>query len=106
MSTPISIKRDLQKRTLLSKQIIPQLVHKTICSNCKINNLSTQKYGYKEHARVLHHSPLNKMQTRIKNRCILSGRSKAVYRFCRLSRIRIRELANKGLLNGVTKSSW
>ena len=40
------------------------------------------------------------------NRCELTGRSRAYYRKFRLSRIMLRELANKGLIPGVTKSSW
>ena len=44
--------------------------------------------------------------TRIRNRCELTGRSRAYYRKFRLSRIMLRELANKGLIPGVTKSSW
>src|SRR4029453_10308148 len=41
-----------------------------------------------------------------RNRCELTGRSRAYYRKFRLSRIMLRELANKGLIPGVTKSSW
>src|SRR4029078_576295 len=42
--------------------------------------------------------------TRIRNRCELTGRSRAYYRKFRLSRIMLRELANKGLIPGVVKS--
>jgi small subunit ribosomal protein S14 len=44
--------------------------------------------------------------TRIKNRCILTGRSKSVYRFFKLSRIQLRKLASEGFLPGVSKYSW
>ena len=50
--------------------------------------------------------PRNSSKVRIKNRCILTGRGRAIYNFCRLSRIKLRELAAQGLLMGVTKSSW
>ena len=50
--------------------------------------------------------PRNANPTRIRNRCELTGRSRAVYRKFRLSRIMIRELGNKGLIPGLTKSSW
>jgi small subunit ribosomal protein S14 len=40
------------------------------------------------------------------NRCELTGRSRAYYRKFRLSRIMLRDLANKGLIPGVIKSSW
>ena len=50
--------------------------------------------------------PRNGNPTRVRNRCELTGRSRAVYRKFRLSRIMLRELGNKGLIPGLTKSSW
>src|SRR5215204_3224074 len=50
--------------------------------------------------------PRNANPTRVRNRCELTGRSRAYYRKFRLSRIMLREMANKGLIPGVTKSSW
>jgi small subunit ribosomal protein S14 len=50
--------------------------------------------------------PRNGNATRVRNRCELTGRSRAYYRKFRLSRIMLRELANKGLIPGVVKSSW
>ena len=50
--------------------------------------------------------PRNGNPTRIRNRCELTGRPRAYYRKFRLSRIMLRELGNKGLIPGLTKSSW
>jgi len=50
--------------------------------------------------------PRNANPTRVRNRCQLTGRSRAVYRKFRLSRIMLRELGDKGLIPGLTKSSW
>src|SRR3712207_5963661 len=50
--------------------------------------------------------PRNGNPTRIRNRCEVTGRPRAYYRKFRLSRVMLRELANKGLIPGVTKSSW
>lgn len=50
--------------------------------------------------------PRNANPTRIRNRCELSGRSRGYYRKFKLSRIALRDLANKGLIPGMTKSSW
>jgi small subunit ribosomal protein S14 len=44
--------------------------------------------------------------TRVRNRCETTGRPRAYYRKFRLCRIELRDLANKGLIPGVTKSSW
>ena len=50
--------------------------------------------------------PRNANPTRVRNRCALTGRPRAVYRKFGLARIMLRDLANKGLIPGVTKSSW
>ncbi|MEQ9662985.1 MAG: 30S ribosomal protein S14 [Parasphingopyxis sp.] len=50
--------------------------------------------------------PRNANPTRIRNRCELTGRPRGYYRKFKLSRIALRDLANKGLIPGVTKSSW
>lgn len=50
--------------------------------------------------------PRNGNPTRIRNRCELTGRPRAYYRKFRLCRVQLRDLANKGLIPGVVKSSW
>ena len=50
--------------------------------------------------------PRNSSATRIRNRCEMSGRPRAVYRKNKLSRIALRELGSKGLVPGLVKSSW
>jgi small subunit ribosomal protein S14 len=50
--------------------------------------------------------PRNGNPTRVRNRCELTGRPRAYYRKFGLCRIQLRDLANKGLIPGVTKSSW
>lgn len=50
--------------------------------------------------------PRNSSKTRIRNRCALSGRARGHFRKFNLSRIALRELASRGELPGVTKSSW
>ncbi len=50
--------------------------------------------------------PRNGNPTRVRNRCELTGRPRAYYRKFRLCRVQLRELANKGLIPGVVKSSW
>ena len=47
----------------------------------------------------------NKFSTRGVNRCKITGRPRAYMRFFGLSRITFRELASKGELPGVVKSS-
>ena len=50
--------------------------------------------------------PRNSSATRIRNRCEVTGRARAVYRKMQMSRIALRELGSKGLIPGLVKSSW
>ena len=50
--------------------------------------------------------PRNSAKVRIRNRCEMTGRPRGVYRKFKISRIALRELASKGIIPGMTKSSW
>ena len=50
--------------------------------------------------------PRNSSATRIRNRCLLTGRPRGFYRKVKLSRIAMRDLASKGQIPGMIKSSW
>jgi small subunit ribosomal protein S14 len=50
--------------------------------------------------------PRNSSATRIRNRCEMTGRSRAFYRKHKLSRIALRDLGSKGMIPGLLKSSW
>ena len=50
--------------------------------------------------------PRNSAKVRIRNRCEITGRPHGVYRKLKISRIALRDLASKGKIPGMTKSSW
>ena len=50
--------------------------------------------------------PRNASPVRIHNRCKLTGRPKGYMRKFGISRVVFREMANIGLIPGITKSSW
>lgn len=50
--------------------------------------------------------PRDASPTRLKNRCSITGRSHGFMRKFGVSRITFREMAHRGLIPGVTKSSW
>jgi len=50
--------------------------------------------------------PRNSSATRVRNRCELTGRSRGYYRKLKLCRNMLRDLASKGLIPGMVKSSW
>lgn len=50
--------------------------------------------------------PRDSSPIRLKNRCVVTGRSRGYMRKFGLSRITFREMASQGLLPGVRKASW
>ncbi len=50
--------------------------------------------------------PRNANPTRVRNRCATTGRPRGYYRKFGLNRIELRDLGNKGMIPGLTKSSW
>ncbi|MDG1028256.1 MAG: 30S ribosomal protein S14 [Flavobacteriaceae bacterium] len=55
---------------------------------------------------ALQNLPRNASPVRMHNRCKLTGRPKGYIRQFGVSRVTFREMANKGLIPGVTKASW
>ena len=50
--------------------------------------------------------PKNSSRIRLRNRCNFTGRSRGYPRKFKISRLCFREMANAGLIPGVTKASW
>jgi len=54
----------------------------------------------------LRKQPRDASATRLRNRDVVDGRPRAYFRAFGLSRLRLREMAHRGELPGVRKSSW
>jgi len=50
--------------------------------------------------------PRSGAKVRVRNRCMLTGRSRGNYRKFGISRIMLREMAAHGLIPGLKKASW
>lgn len=50
--------------------------------------------------------PKNSSPVRLRNRCQMTGRSRGYYRKFGISRLVLREMASKGEIPGLKKSSW
>ncbi|MBK5103942.1 MAG: 30S ribosomal protein S14 [Burkholderiales bacterium] len=50
--------------------------------------------------------PRNASPTRVRNRCKITGRPRGVYRKFGLGRNKLREIAMRGEVPGMTKASW
>ena len=95
------IERDLSRRKQACKYELYRLTLKSIIENRSIGEQERFRAVIK-----LSGLPRNSSKTRLRNRCVFTGRGRAVYRFCKLSRIKLRDLVGAGRLPGVTKSSW
>ena len=91
-----------EKRKKLVKQYAPKFAKlKAIANDASLDDSERLMARLKMSA-----LPRNANPTRIRNRCEMTGRPRAYYRKFRLARVMLRDLANKGLIPGVTKSSW
>ena len=95
------IKKNIKQRyyfqNLGKKRLICKIISKNLNLNKNIRLKSQQKWFYFDK---------NTSLTRIKNICILTGRTRSIYRLFKISRIKFRKLASKGFLPGVAKYSW
>jgi small subunit ribosomal protein S14 len=61
----------------------------------------------REEARAKFHAlPRNASPVRLRNRCALTGRPRGTFRKFGLGRNKIREIAMRGEIPGMTKASW
>ena len=95
------LKKNIKQRYLFQtfekKRLILKIISKNLNFNQNLRWKAQQKYFF------FHH---NSSLTRIKNICVLTGRSKSIYRLFKISRIQLRKLASKGFLPSVSKYSW
>ena len=95
------IQRNLKRERLVKKYSKKRLSFKKI-----IKNIKTSPEERIDAINKLSKLPKNSSPCRLRNRCIVTGRPRGNYRKFKLSRIAFRELANNGMLPGITKSSW
>ena len=101
MAKTSAIQRNLKRIKLAKKFLKKRNLLKKIISDKKLPLDERFKAQLK-----LSKLPKNSAKTRIRNRCEITGRPHGVYRKLRISRIALRELASKGRIPGMTKSSW
>ena len=101
MAKTSAIQRNLKRIRLVNKFSKKRESLKKIVKNKKLP-LSERFAAQLKLAKL----PRNSAKIRVRNRCEITGRPHAVYRKLRISRIALRELALKGKIPGMTKSSW
>ncbi|MDO8291058.1 MAG: 30S ribosomal protein S14 [Parvibaculum sp.] len=101
MAKKSAINRDLKRRKLTAQFAVKRAKLKAMTTDIKIPVEERFNAQLK-----LAELPRNSSKTRIHNRCELTGRSKSYYRKLRMSRIALRDLASRGQIPGMVKSSW
>ena len=101
MAKTSSIQRNLKRIRLSEKFLKKRMSLKKIIQDKKLPLEERFKAQLK-----LSKLPRNSARIRIRNRCEITGRPHGVYRKLKISRIALRELALKGKIPGMTKSSW
>ena len=101
MAKTSAIQRNLKRIKLVKKFFKKRQNLKKIINNKKLPLEERFKAQLK-----LAKIPRNSARIRIRNRCEISGRPHGVYRKLKISRIALRDLASKGKIPGMTKSSW
>ena len=101
MAKTSSIQRNLKRIKLVKKFLRKRENLKKIIKNKKLP-LEERFAAQLKLAKI----PRNSARVRIRNRCEITGRPHGVYRKLKISRIALRELASKGKIPGMTKSSW
>lgn len=71
-----------------------------------INNPASSPEQVDEAVMKLQKLPRNASPVRVRNRCSQTGRPRGFLRKFGMSRVTLRDLALKGQIPGVTKSSW
>jgi small subunit ribosomal protein S14 len=95
------INRDIKRIKLAEKYAPKRAALKAI-----IGDMSKSDEERYEARLKLQQLPRNANPTRQRNRCAITGRPRGVFRKFGLARNKLRDLAMKGEIPGMTKASW
>lgn len=94
---------DKKQRYKFKHKEIKKTIYKYITSNIPADTYFDNNSQLRLKTFFLLTTLATSTQTKIQNRCILSGRSKSVYRKFKLSRIQLKKLAQKGQFSNLQK---
>ena len=101
MAKVAMIEREKKRQKLVDKYAAKRAALKEIASD-ESNSMEDRFRARLKLAKLSR----NSSATRLHNRCAVSGRPKAFYRKLKMSRIALRDLASRGEIPGMVKSSW
>ena len=95
------IQREEKREKLVAKYAKKYAELKAVSNDAKLSD--EERYAARLELQKL---PRNANPTRLRNRCVLTGRGRGTFRMFGLGRNKIRELAFKGDIPGMVKASW
>ena len=101
MAKTSAVHRNLKRQKLVRKFAARRAELKRRARDMKLS--AEERQAAREKLAAL---PRNSSQVRVRTRCMVTGRPRAVYKKFMLSRIAFRELALAGQLPGIHKASW
>jgi len=101
MAKVSAVQKNNKKRALVEKFAGKRAALKAIINNRELPIEERFKAQLK-----LSELPRNSSKIRVRNRCLVSGRPRGVYRKLKMSRIALRDLGSLGRIPGIVKSSW
>ena len=99
-------KKSAVNRNEAVRKLVAQLADKRAALKAIANDESRPLEERFEARLKLAELPRSSSATRIRNRCLLTGRPRAYYRKLKMSRIALRDLGSHGQIPGLVKSSW
>ncbi len=95
------INRELKRRNTVEKYSTKRAALLEIINNSKLTE--EERFAARLKLQAL---PRNSSPVRLRNRCLLTGRPRGVFRKFGLGRTKLREFVMRGEVPGVIKASW
>lgn len=99
-------KLSLINREKKREQLVKKYAAKRAALQAVIKDQAKSEEERYEARLALQKLPRNANPTRLRNRCELTGRPRGTFRMFGLARAKIREIAFRGEVPGLTKASW
>jgi small subunit ribosomal protein S14 len=99
-------KLSLINREKKREQLVKKYAAKRAALQAVVKDQSKSEEERYEARLALQKLPRNANPTRLRNRCELTGRPRGTFRMFGLARAKIREIAFRGEVPGLTKASW
>lgn len=101
MAKTAIINRDKKRREMVKKFATKRAELFAIIQDVKLSD--EERYAARLKLQAL---PRDSSPVRLRNRCVLTGRPRGVYRKFGLGRNKLREIAMRGEIPGMIKASW